>query len=325
MPDAIEPVSYSARDARSRRVRTALRRQLRALRLRRRQRPRTAAGTDRRLPRTASRISSPRTNRGSAATTSPASAARAATRRSASRRQKGATHHDLKEFWQIGRELPPGHRYRSSMPDNVWIEGDPGFRKAALELWEAFDRMGRKLLESIAVYLGLERHWFDDKVGEGNSVLRVIHYPPLAGGRERRARGRARGHQRDHAAARRGGGRARAAGPQRPLAARQPAAGNAGVQRRRHAAAADQPRAAVDHAPRRQPDRRAGAAAALLDAVLPALQLGLPDRDAAGLRRRRTARTATRNRSSPTTTCASACARSSSSTKWRSSISTTRR
>ena len=95
---------------------------------------------------------------------------------------KGATHHDLKEFWQIGRELPAGHRYRASMPDNIWIEGDPEFRSAALALWEAFDRMGCKLLESIAAYLGLDRRWFDDKVGEGNSVLRVIHYPPLAEG-----------------------------------------------------------------------------------------------------------------------------------------------
>lgn len=95
---------------------------------------------------------------------------------------KGATHHDLKEFWQIGRELPPGHRYRSTMPDNVWPEGDGGFKRAALELWESFDRMGRKLLEAIAVHLGLERRWFDDKVGEGNSVLRVIHYPPVPEG-----------------------------------------------------------------------------------------------------------------------------------------------
>ncbi len=95
---------------------------------------------------------------------------------------KGATHHDLKEFWQIGRELPPGHRYRSSMPDNVWLTGDAGFRRAALDLWNAFDAMGRKLLEAIAAYLGLPQHWFDDKVGEGNSVLRVIHYPPLKTG-----------------------------------------------------------------------------------------------------------------------------------------------
>jgi isopenicillin N synthase-like dioxygenase len=95
---------------------------------------------------------------------------------------KGATHHDLKEFWQIGRELPPGHRYRSSMPDNVWPADDPEFKRAALDLWEAFDRMGRKLLEAIAIHLGLPQHWFDDKVGEGNSVLRVIHYPPLKAG-----------------------------------------------------------------------------------------------------------------------------------------------
>jgi isopenicillin N synthase-like dioxygenase len=95
---------------------------------------------------------------------------------------KGAAHHDLKEFWQVGRELPAGHRYRATMPENVWIDGDPGFRRATLELWNAFDRMGRKLLESIAASLALDRGWFDDKVNEGNSVLRVIHYPPLAPG-----------------------------------------------------------------------------------------------------------------------------------------------
>ncbi len=93
---------------------------------------------------------------------------------------KGAAHHDLKEFWQIGRKLPPGHRYRTSMPDNVWPEGDGEFRRAALALWESFDRMGRKLLEAIAAHLGLDRRWFDARVAEGNSVLRVIHYPPLA-------------------------------------------------------------------------------------------------------------------------------------------------
>jgi isopenicillin N synthase-like dioxygenase len=68
------------------------------------------------------------------------------------------------------------------MPDNIWPADDPGFKRAALDLWEAFDAMGRKLLEAIAVYLKLPPHWFDDKVGEGNSVLRVIHYPPIREG-----------------------------------------------------------------------------------------------------------------------------------------------
>jgi isopenicillin N synthase-like dioxygenase len=95
---------------------------------------------------------------------------------------KGATHHDLKEFWHVGRELPPGHRYRRYMPDNLWIAGIEGFRERVLDLWEAFDALGRELLAAIAMHLGLEPRWFDDKVGEGNSVLRVIHYPPVAEG-----------------------------------------------------------------------------------------------------------------------------------------------
>jgi isopenicillin N synthase-like dioxygenase len=95
---------------------------------------------------------------------------------------KGAEHHDLKEFWHVGRELPPGHRYREFMADNLWIDDFDGFRTSVLGLWEAFDALGRELLAAIALHLGLEARWFDDKVGEGNSVLRVIHYPPLAAG-----------------------------------------------------------------------------------------------------------------------------------------------
>jgi len=95
---------------------------------------------------------------------------------------KGAAHHDLKEFWHVGRELPPGHRYRRYMPDNLWVDAIPGFRSATLGLWEAFDALGRRLLAAIALHLGLDEGYFDDKVGEGNSVLRVIHYPPVAAG-----------------------------------------------------------------------------------------------------------------------------------------------
>lgn len=95
---------------------------------------------------------------------------------------RGATEHDLKEFWHVGRELPPGHRYARFMPDNLWVAGLPGFREDVLALWQRFDALGRELLAAIAVYLGLPARWFDDKVSEGNSVLRVIHYPPVADG-----------------------------------------------------------------------------------------------------------------------------------------------
>jgi isopenicillin N synthase-like dioxygenase len=95
---------------------------------------------------------------------------------------KGATYHDLKEFWHVGRELPPGHRYRRFMPDNLWVDGIDGFRESTLALWEAFDALGAELLAAIAMHLGLPTRWFDDKVGEGNSVLRVIRYPPVQPG-----------------------------------------------------------------------------------------------------------------------------------------------
>ena len=93
---------------------------------------------------------------------------------------KGATHHDLKEFWHLGRELPDGHPFRRFMPPNVWIDSIPGSRDLMLEMFESFDRMGRRLLESIARSLSLPADYFDDKVDQGNSVLRVIHYPPMA-------------------------------------------------------------------------------------------------------------------------------------------------
>ncbi|MFM7625390.1 MAG: isopenicillin N synthase family dioxygenase [Gammaproteobacteria bacterium] len=92
---------------------------------------------------------------------------------------KGAVHHDLKEFWHVGRELSPGHPYKHYMADNIWIDGLPGFRETSLEMFETFDRTGRRLLTAIARVLGLAPDLFDDKVQVGNSVLRVIHYPPM--------------------------------------------------------------------------------------------------------------------------------------------------
>ncbi|HNS28673.1 MAG TPA: 2-oxoglutarate and iron-dependent oxygenase domain-containing protein, partial [Steroidobacteraceae bacterium] len=93
---------------------------------------------------------------------------------------KGADHHDLKEFWHVGRELPPGHRHAASMPPNLWVAEVPRFRERTLALWEAFDALGRRLLTAIAHALGLPRDYFEDKVDLGNSVLRVLHYPPTA-------------------------------------------------------------------------------------------------------------------------------------------------
>jgi len=94
---------------------------------------------------------------------------------------KGATAYDLKEFWHVGRELPPGHPYQELMAPNVWPEEVQSFRDTFLELFAAFDRTGLRILEAIARYLGLADDYFVDTVRDGNSVLRLLHYPPIPG------------------------------------------------------------------------------------------------------------------------------------------------
>lgn len=92
---------------------------------------------------------------------------------------KDAQASDLKEFWHVGRELPPGHRYSDVMPPNIWPAAVPDFRAAQLALFAAFDVAGGRLLAAIARYLGLPADWFADTVADGNSVLRLLHYPPI--------------------------------------------------------------------------------------------------------------------------------------------------
>lgn len=94
---------------------------------------------------------------------------------------KGADSGDLKEFWHLGRELAPGHPLRAVMPDNLWPAETLGFRPAVSALYEALDGLGAKVLRAIAHHLGLARDAFEDATRDGNSILRLLHYPPLAG------------------------------------------------------------------------------------------------------------------------------------------------
>lgn len=92
---------------------------------------------------------------------------------------KDAKHVDLKEFWHVGRELPEGHRFAGEMAPNIWPARPEGFKDTFVELFSAFDTAGDKLLSAIALHLGLDADWFDPAVRDGNSVLRLLHYPPI--------------------------------------------------------------------------------------------------------------------------------------------------
>ncbi|MEM9304097.1 MAG: 2-oxoglutarate and iron-dependent oxygenase domain-containing protein [Pseudomonadota bacterium] len=92
---------------------------------------------------------------------------------------KDSQHPDLKEFWQVGRELADDHPHRDRMPPNRWPGEVADFEERGYRLYEALDDLGRRMLRAMALYLGQDEVFFDDKVNEGNSILRPIHYPPI--------------------------------------------------------------------------------------------------------------------------------------------------
>ncbi len=93
---------------------------------------------------------------------------------------KGGRENDLKEFWHIGRDLSANDPLAGTMPPNVWPEELPEFKPVFTRLFAAFDRIGAALLSAIALHLGLEADWFDDPARNGNSILRLLHYPPVS-------------------------------------------------------------------------------------------------------------------------------------------------
>jgi isopenicillin N synthase-like dioxygenase len=93
---------------------------------------------------------------------------------------KGAAHKDLKEFWHVGRTLPPGHPYARYMPDNLWPTEIEGFQAYVGGLYDGLDGLGVRILRAIARYLEIGDHFFDEPVKLGNSILRLLHYPPIA-------------------------------------------------------------------------------------------------------------------------------------------------
>ena len=94
---------------------------------------------------------------------------------------KDAKVHDLKEFWHVGRELSEGHPLAQYMADNVWPSEVEGFRETFSELYAAFEEAGGRVLKAIAIHLGLPREFFAATVEDGNSVMRLLRYPPLEG------------------------------------------------------------------------------------------------------------------------------------------------
>jgi len=95
---------------------------------------------------------------------------------------KGRNTGDLKEFYHVGQDLAAildNDPIKSEYPENIWPEELPEFEEIALETYRTLEQAGKNMLKAIALYLGLEESYFEDKVAHGNSILRQIHYFPI--------------------------------------------------------------------------------------------------------------------------------------------------
>jgi isopenicillin N synthase-like dioxygenase len=91
---------------------------------------------------------------------------------------KGAKAKDLKEFWHVARELPPGSKYADVMGENLYVSEVPGWKDATNAMFSALDNFGLDILAAIAMHLKLKPDFFNETVNHGNSILRLLHYPP---------------------------------------------------------------------------------------------------------------------------------------------------
>ena len=92
---------------------------------------------------------------------------------------------DLKEYYHFGRESWPNEPYFTSAEGqryfipNVWPRNPAGLRRAAARYYAAMERLVGELMRLTALGLGLEEHFFDDKIDRHITAMRLNFYPEV--------------------------------------------------------------------------------------------------------------------------------------------------
>lgn len=89
---------------------------------------------------------------------------------------------DLKEFWHVGRDPIDGDPSAKYFSKNIWPKEVPEFKELYLHLYSELDKCAFTLLKALTYPLELAENYFDKLAGGGNSVLRMLHYPPIPEG-----------------------------------------------------------------------------------------------------------------------------------------------
>ena len=84
---------------------------------------------------------------------------------------------DLKEFWHHGPLVDSS--FDSRISENIVVEEIDEFNQQFDKLFSQLNLLGMKVLSAIALILGREASFFDRWAIKGNSILRLIHYPPV--------------------------------------------------------------------------------------------------------------------------------------------------
>ena len=86
---------------------------------------------------------------------------------------------DLKEFWQTGRSHPTTGKVPTYVP-NVWPDQHVSGFKAVIDgLYTKMESLSENLLQSCSLYLNKPLNWLGSMAEDGNTIMRIIHYPPL--------------------------------------------------------------------------------------------------------------------------------------------------
>ena len=90
----------------------------------------------------------------------------------------GETTPDLKEFWHHGPQVDES--FDSRIASNINVKEVQAFNDQCDLLFNQLNNLGIEVLRAIALILDLDSKFFDDWALKGNSILRLIHYPPVS-------------------------------------------------------------------------------------------------------------------------------------------------
>ncbi len=92
---------------------------------------------------------------------------------------KGNNNPDLKEFWHVGRSVYQNPALAKEYPQNIWPSFNNSFKPVFSDLFNRLDVCSLELLKACSLYIGQPADYFSDMAQDGNSILRIIHYPPI--------------------------------------------------------------------------------------------------------------------------------------------------